>query len=59
MSGFEQGNFINISFMICFSLDLDQNIGLKFLYLPKIEKNLMLNLLGKLCHFLVLLETLQ
>ncbi len=34
MSRFEWENFINISFMKCFSLGLDKNIGLKFLYLP-------------------------
>jgi hypothetical protein len=34
MSRFEWANFISISFIICFSPYLDQNIGLKILYLP-------------------------
>jgi hypothetical protein len=34
MSIFEEENFITISLMICFNLDLDQNIGLNFFYLP-------------------------
>jgi hypothetical protein len=34
MNRFKWENFINISFMICFSPKLDQNIGLNILYSP-------------------------
>jgi len=34
MSGSKWIDLFNIDFMTCFNLDLDQNIGLKILYLP-------------------------
>jgi len=38
MSRYEWVHFINISFMKCFTLYLDQNIGLKMMYLPNMVK---------------------
>ncbi len=34
MNRFEWTNFISISFMTCFNLDLDQKLGIEILYLP-------------------------
>jgi hypothetical protein len=38
MNRSEWVDFIRISFMICFSLYLDQNIWLKMMYLPDMVK---------------------